>query len=59
LIWRNDSQANEGGVSGSISSSSLSKAVSRLRPLIERIWQRFPLPVANWIGPKLRRYITL
>jgi len=59
LIWRNDSQTNEGAVSGSISSSSLSKTVSRLRPLIERIWQRFPLPVANWIGPKLRRYITL
>ena len=59
LSWRNDSQTNEGEVSGSISSSSLSKTVSRLRPLIERIWQRFPLPVANWIGPKLRRYITL
>ena len=61
LIWRNDSQTNEraGSGSGSISSSSLSRTVSRLRPLIERIWQRFPLPVANWIGPKLRRYITL
>lgn len=32
---------------------------SRLRPLIERLWRRLPLPLANWIGPKLRRYITL
>lgn len=34
-------------------------ATSRLRPLVEKIWQRLPLPVANWLGPKLRRYITL
>ncbi|MDO6442529.1 FemAB family XrtA/PEP-CTERM system-associated protein [Marinobacter sp. 2_MG-2023] len=33
--------------------------VSRLRPLIENIWRRLPLPMANWLGPKLRRYITL
>ena len=59
LIWRNDSQTNERANSSPSSRSSLSRTVSRLRPLIERIWQRFPLPVANWIGPKLRRYITL
>ena len=34
-------------------------SVSRLRPLIENIWRRMPLAMANWIGPKLRRYITL
>ncbi|MCD1647040.1 FemAB family XrtA/PEP-CTERM system-associated protein [Marinobacter adhaerens] len=33
--------------------------VSRLRPVLEGIWRRLPLAVANWIGPKLRRYITL
>lgn len=33
--------------------------VSRLRPIAEEIWRRLPLAVANWIGPKLRRYITL
>jgi FemAB-related protein (PEP-CTERM system-associated) len=61
LFWRNESQTNEreNSSSSSILSSNLSRTVSRLRPLIERIWQRFPLPVANWIGPKLRRYITL
>jgi len=53
LIWRNDSPTNERAGSGS------GNIVSRLRPLIERIWQRLPLLVANWIGPKLRRYITL
>lgn len=51
LNWRNDGPVNERAGSSNI--------VSRLRPLIERIWQRFPLPVANWLGPKLRRYITL
>jgi FemAB-related protein (PEP-CTERM system-associated) len=59
LIWRNDGQTNERANSSPSSRSSLNRTVSRLRPLIERIWQRFPLPVANWIGPKLRRYITL
>lgn len=33
--------------------------ISRIRPLVENIWRRLPLAVANWIGPKLRRYITL
>ncbi len=33
--------------------------ISRLRPLIENIWRRLPLAMTNWLGPKLRRYITL
>jgi FemAB-related protein (PEP-CTERM system-associated) len=36
-----------------------SGTASRLRPFIESAWRRLPLGVANWIGPKLRRYITL
>lgn len=32
---------------------------TQLRPLIENIWRRLPLPLTNWLGPKLRRYITL
>lgn len=32
---------------------------ARLRPVIERVWQRLPLPLANWIGPRVRKYITL
>ena len=31
----------------------------RLRPLIERTWSKLPLGVANTVGPRLRRYITL
>jgi len=30
-----------------------------LRPLVEQLWQRLPLSVANTLGPRLRRYITL
>lgn len=30
-----------------------------LRPLAEACWRRLPLGVANWAGPKLRRYISL
>jgi FemAB-related protein (PEP-CTERM system-associated) len=32
---------------------------SSLRPLIESAWQRLPLGVANSLGGRLRRYITL
>lgn len=32
---------------------------SRLRPFIESVWRKLPLGVANWLGPKLRRNITL
>jgi len=42
-----------------ISSSSGASVTLRLRPLIENIWRRLPLSFANWLGPKLRRYITL
>ena len=31
----------------------------RLRPLAEACWRRLPLPLANWAGPRLRRYISL
>lgn len=34
-------------------------AVSRLRPMVEVLWSKLPLAFANWLGPKLRRYITL
>jgi FemAB-related protein (PEP-CTERM system-associated) len=30
-----------------------------LRPLIEKAWSKLPLRVANQLGPRLRRYITL
>ena len=31
----------------------------KLRSVVEQAWQKLPLPVANAIGPHLRRYITL
>jgi len=58
LIWseyRSDAQH-----SASLDSSGTGvSTASRLRPLIENIWRRLPLPFTNWLGPKLRRYITL
>ena len=32
---------------------------SRIRDWIVAGWQRLPLTVANWLGPKIRRYISL
>ena len=31
----------------------------KVRPLVEKAWQQLPLGVANRLGPRLRRYITL
>jgi len=63
LIWRNENPSGKSqGDTKTVVTNERAGAttmVSRLRPLVERIWQRLPLPVANWIGPKLRRYITL
>jgi FemAB-related protein (PEP-CTERM system-associated) len=30
-----------------------------MRELVEQVWQRLPLSVTNYVGPKVRRYITL
>jgi FemAB-related protein (PEP-CTERM system-associated) len=35
------------------------KGTSRLRPLVEQVWQQLPLSLTNSLGPRLRRYITL
>lgn len=32
---------------------------SRFRSLVESAWQRLPLPVANLVGPPVRKYISL
>jgi FemAB-related protein (PEP-CTERM system-associated) len=58
LVWteyRNGEQAP----TSSAANVSKTSGASRLRPFIENIWRRLPLPFANWLGPKLRRYITL
>ena len=49
--------------SGSWRDNSRQQAVSVtsrfLRPVLARAWQTLPLPLANTLGPRLRRYITL
>jgi FemAB-related protein (PEP-CTERM system-associated) len=29
------------------------------RAIFARLWRRLPLPVSQWVGPRLRRYLTL
>ncbi|NVD36671.1 FemAB family XrtA/PEP-CTERM system-associated protein [Marinobacter lutaoensis] len=58
LIWR------DGGVADDASAGTRSPAtgggwMSGLRPLVELLWSRLPPGLVNWLGPKLRRYITL
>ncbi len=58
LIWTtyfNGVEKTAGAESGGVSHSN----VSRLRPIIENVWRRLPLTITNWLGPKLRRYISL
>jgi FemAB-related protein (PEP-CTERM system-associated) len=56
LDWREwDAQ----GVAAIAAPAAASGAGSSLRPLIESAWQRLPLRVANSLGGRLRRYITL
>lgn len=38
---------------------STSGLTSKVRPLLEQGWQKLPLSLANSLGPRLRRYITL
>jgi lipid II:glycine glycyltransferase (peptidoglycan interpeptide bridge formation enzyme) len=56
LIWTDYSN---GGHSDIAHESAGSSKLSQLRPLIENIWCHLPLAFTNWLGPKLRRYITL
>lgn len=39
--------------------ASPSAMATRLRGWVERVWQRLPLPMANRLGPLLRKYISL
>ncbi|EAZ98673.1 FemAB family XrtA/PEP-CTERM system-associated protein [Marinobacter sp. ELB17] len=58
LIWAEYLNGEQKRVSMDLSGTGAA-SVSRLRPLIENIWRRLPLAMTNWLGPKLRRYITL
>ncbi len=51
LDWRKDIQTT--------AQSEVVSGNSRIKSLVEKIWKTLPLAVANAIGPKLRRYISL
>jgi len=52
LEWRDDAPQSNSQM-GTVQST------SSLKSFVERVWKRLPLAVANTIGPKLRRYISL
>jgi len=52
LEWRDDTSQPDTQM-GSVQST------SSLKSLVESVWKKLPLAVANTIGPKLRRYISL
>jgi FemAB-related protein (PEP-CTERM system-associated) len=39
--------------------AAMSSGKSRVRDMVENVWKKLPLPVANTIGPHLRRHISL
>jgi FemAB-related protein (PEP-CTERM system-associated) len=52
LEWRDDNIVTA-------SKSDIVSSNSSIKSIVESIWKRLPLAVANIIGPKLRRYISL
>ncbi len=52
LEWRDDTIHHD-------SQADVVQSTSSLKSLVESIWKKLPLAVANTIGPKLRRYISL
>jgi len=52
LEWRDDNVLPD-------SKTSVVQSTSPLKSLVENIWKKLPLAVANTLGPKLRRYISL
>jgi FemAB-related protein (PEP-CTERM system-associated) len=52
LEWREDNQTKPQTTEDTTGNN-------RLKALVESIWKKLPLSLANYIGPKLRRYISL
>ena len=52
LAWRDDNSKDDSQVE-------IMQSTSSLKLLVASIWKKLPLAVANTIGPKLRRYISL
>jgi FemAB-related protein (PEP-CTERM system-associated) len=52
LEWRDDNVQSDAQMG-------IAQSTSSIKPLVEAVWKKLPLAVANSIGPKLRRYISL
>jgi FemAB-related protein (PEP-CTERM system-associated) len=52
LEWRKDNFQSD-------SQTGIVQSTSSIKSLVENVWKKLPLEVANTIGPKLRRYISL
>jgi len=52
LEWRVDNVRSD-------SQTDIVQSTRSIKSLVESIWKKLPLPLANIIGPKLRRYISL
>jgi FemAB-related protein (PEP-CTERM system-associated) len=52
LEWRDDNVQSG-------SHPDIVPSTSSIKSLVESIWKKLPLPLANMVGPKLRRYISL
>ena len=51
LNWRTDNQTE--------SKTSKNTKTGGVRRLVESTWRKMPLPLANFIGPQIRKYISL
>lgn len=56
LTWNRLTQAGELQTVPFVPASARAQ---KIRSLIEFAWQRLPLALANWLGPRIRKYITL
>ncbi|MCH8499100.1 MAG: GNAT family N-acetyltransferase [Marinobacter sp.] len=51
--WHSDGRVTESAI------TEPGNLARKLRQFIEACWQRLPLAIANWLGPKLRKHISL
>lgn len=52
LNWHDGTQATQ-------QEQQATHTTSRLRALVENLWRKLPLPVTTWLGPQIRRHISL
>jgi lipid II:glycine glycyltransferase (peptidoglycan interpeptide bridge formation enzyme) len=60
LYWYElPTQLGQGAEAQTESPSLRQRAINRGTSLVAKLWQKLPLPVANALGPKVRKYISL